>query len=71
MKKDNPILLNAFVITQTMVIELCDLLKLVGSELHPLIQALLERRLELYSSALSEMVKKVVTEIAEVHNAPN
>ena len=36
MKNDISILLDAFVTTQNMVIELCNLLKLVNSELQPL-----------------------------------
>jgi len=69
MKNDISILLDAFVTTQNMVIKLCNLLKLVNSELHPLNQVLLERHCEFYLCALSDTVKKLVTEMAETKNA--
>ncbi|MGX6643252.1 hypothetical protein [Legionella pneumophila] len=68
MKNDISIPLNAFVTTQNMVIELCNLLKLVNSELHPLIQIFLEKRCELYLFALSETVKNLLTDIADAKN---
>lgn len=43
MRNDIFILLDEFVTTQNMVIELCNLLKLVSSELQPLNQVLLKK----------------------------
>lgn len=68
MKNDISIPLNAFVITQDMVIDLCNLLKLVTSELPPLNQALIEKHCEFYLFKLSEIVKNLVTDMAEAKN---
>lgn len=68
MKKDISIFLDAFVTTQNMVIELCNLLKLVNSELQPLNQVLLEKHCEFYLFALSQTVKKLVTNMATTKN---
>ena len=69
MKKNTSILLEQFVVTQDMVVELCDLIKLASAELHPLIQKLLMKRREHYLFTLSETVKKLVAVMEEAKDA--
>ena len=68
MKNDISIPLNAFVTTQHMVIDLCNLLKLFTSELPPLNQVLIEKHCKFYLFALSEIVKNLVTDMASAKN---